>query len=129
MYSPGKYYCRGNDIRPYAGKPLLDGRETNFLGDEDFSSLGQWEAYDLPSGYSLKEFMTALLGWFDERDVELLKAKTTIIIVPGYSYRVITAMFTNFHQPQSTLLLLVAAAIGEDWHKVYDYALAHDFRF
>ena len=99
------------------------------LGDEDFSSLGQWEAYDLPSGYSLKESMTALLGWFDERDVELLKAKTTIIIVPGYSYRVITAMFTNFHQPQSTLLLLVAAAIGEDWHKVYDYALAHDFRF
>ena len=73
--------------------------------------------------------MTALLGWFDERDVELLKAKTTIIIVPGYSYRVITAMFTNFHQPQSTLLLLVAAAIGEDWHNVYDYALAHDFRF
>lgn len=73
--------------------------------------------------------MTALLGWFDERDAELLKAKTTIIIVPGYSYRVITAMFTNFHQPQGTLLLLVAAAIGEDWHKVYDYALAHDFRF
>ena len=73
--------------------------------------------------------MTALLGWFDERDAELLKAKTTIIIVPGYSYRVITAMFTNFHQPQSTLLLLVAAAIGEDWHKVYDYALTHDFRF
>ncbi len=67
MYSPGKYYCRGNDIRPYAGKPLLDGRETNFGEDEDFSSLGQWEAYDLPSGYSLKESMTALLGWFDER--------------------------------------------------------------
>ena len=99
------------------------------LGDEDFSSLGQWEAYDLPSGYSLKESMTALLGWFDEQDAELLKATTTIIIVPGYSYRVITAMFTNFHQPQSTLLLLVAAAIGEDWHKVYDYALTHDFRF
>ena len=99
------------------------------LEDEDFSSLGQWEAYDLPSGYSLKESMTALLGWFDEQDAELLKAKTTIIIVPGYSYRVITAMFTNFHQPQSTLLLLVAAAIGEDWHKVYDYALTHDFRF
>ena len=98
-------------------------------GDEDFSSLGQWEAYSLPAGYTLKESMAALLAWFDEWDTELLKAKTTIIIVPGYTYRVITAMFTNFHQPQSTLLLLVAAAIGEDWHKVYDYALAHDFRF
>ena len=73
--------------------------------------------------------MGALLTWFDEHDTELLKAKTTIIIVPGYTYRVISAMFTNFHQPQSTLLLLVAAAIGEDWRKVYDYALARDFRF
>ena len=73
--------------------------------------------------------MSALLEWFDEQETELLKAKTTIIIVPGYTYRVITAMFTNFHQPQSTLLLLVAAAIGEDWRKVYHYALTHDFRF
>ena len=99
------------------------------LGDEDFNSLRQWEAYSLPADYTLKESMAALLAWFDEREAELLKAETTIIIVPGYTYRVITAMFTNFHQPQSTLLLLVAAAIGEDWHKVYDYALAHDFRF
>jgi len=99
------------------------------LGCEDFSSLGQWEAYALPAGYTLRESMAALLAWFDERDAELLKAQTTIIIVPGYTYRVIAAMFTNFHQPQSTLLLLVAAAIGEDWRKVYDYALAHDFRF
>ena len=129
MYSPGKYYCRGNNIRPYAGKPLLDGRETNFWEMRISVRWGSGRLYDLPSGYSLKESMTALLGWFDEQDAELLKAKTTIIIVPGYSYRVITAMFTNFHQPQSTLLLLVAAAIGEDWHKVYDYALTHDFRF
>lgn len=98
-------------------------------GDADFNSLGQWEAYSLPSSYSVQESMSALLEWFDEQETELLKAKTTIIIVPGYTYRVITAMFTNFHQPQSTLLLLVAAAIGEDWRKVYYYALTHDFRF
>ena len=67
--------------------------------------------------------------FFDTACQELLKARTTIIIVPGYRYRVIDAMFTNFHQPQSTLLLLVGAAVGEDWHKIYDYALAHDFRF
>jgi len=73
--------------------------------------------------------MEALCGWFDTACQELLKARTTIIIVPGYRYRVIDAMFTNFHQPQSTLLLLVGAAVGEDWHKIYDYALTHDFRF
>ena len=98
-------------------------------GVDDFNSLEQWEVYSLPASYSVREAMGALLTWFDEHDTELLKAKTTIIIVPGYTYRVISAMFTNFHQPQSTLLLLVAAAIGEDWRKVYDYALARDFRF
>lgn len=95
----------------------------------DFNDLSQWEAYNLPVHYSLKEVMGALLQWFDNNREEQLKAKTTVIILPGYDYRVIDAMFTNFHQPQSTLLLLVAAAIGEDWEKVYDFALAHDFRF
>ena len=98
-------------------------------GQEDFFTLGQWEAYTLPQDYSLREDMEALCGWFDTACQELLKARTTIIIVPGYRYRVIDAMFTNFHQPQSTLLLLVGAAVGEDWHKIYDYALTHDFRF
>jgi S-adenosylmethionine:tRNA ribosyltransferase-isomerase len=59
----------------------------------------------------------------------VLKAATTIIIVPGYKFRVIDAMFTNFHQPQSTLLLLVGAVVGDDWRKIYNYALTHDFRF
>ena len=98
-------------------------------GQEDFFTLGQGEAYTLPQAYSLREAMEALCGWFDTACQELLKARTTIIIVPGYRYRVIDAMFTNFHQPQSTLLLLVGAAVGEDWHKIYDYALTHDFRF
>ena len=98
-------------------------------GQEDFFTLGLWEAYTYTHYYSLREAMQALCGWFDTACQELLKARTTIIIVPGYRYRVIDAMFTNFHQPQSTLLLLVGAAVGEDWHKIYDYALTHDFRF
>lgn len=98
-------------------------------GQEDFFSVGQWEAYTLPQNYSLGEAMEALTEWFDATRQELLKARTTIIIVPGYRYRVIDAMFTNFHQPQSTLLLLVGAAVGEDWHRIYNYALKHDFRF
>ncbi len=98
-------------------------------GDNDFNLLEQWEAYTLPRHYTLREAMASLLQWYKERDAEMLKAQTTIIIVPGYRFRVISAMFTNFHQPQSTLLLLVAAAIGEDWKKIYRYALEHDFRF
>lgn len=98
-------------------------------GMKEFFSLGQWESYTLPSHYTLWQSMNALMGWFDETDEELLKARTTIIIVPGYRFRVLDAMFTNFHQPQSTLLLLVAAAVGEDWRKIYDYALRNGFRF
>lgn len=98
-------------------------------GEQDFCSLGQWEAYTLPGIYSLQEAMRALLDWFDEENKDLLKARTTIIILPGYRFRVIDGMFTNFHQPQSTLLLLVGAAVGDDWHMIYDYALRHDFRF
>lgn len=96
---------------------------------EEFNSVGQWEAYELPGHYTLQEAMTALADWFTGTGQENLKAQTTIIIVPGYRFRVIDAMFTNFHQPQSTLLLLVAAAIGDDWKKVYAYAMEHDFRF
>ena len=99
------------------------------LGQDDFHSLGQWEAYELPDCYTLPEAMAALLDWFDAEGEDTLKACTTIIILPGYRYRVVSAMFTNFHQPQSTLLLLVAAAIGDDWRRVYRYALDHGFRF
>lgn len=61
--------------------------------------------------------------------LQKLKASTQIMIVPGYRFRVASSLITNFHQPQSTLLLLVSAFIGERWKEVYDYALAHDFRF
>lgn len=98
-------------------------------GIGEFYSVGQWEAYELPAHYSLQQSMTALADWFTATGEDHLKAQTTIIIVPGYRFRVIDALFTNFHQPQSTLLLLVAAAIGEDWKKMYAYALEHDFRF
>lgn len=98
-------------------------------GFTDFCHLNQWECYTLPKQYTLKEAMEALTVWFEQRKEEWLKASTTIIILPGYQYRVIDAMFTNFHQPQSTLLLLVAAAVGEEWKELYEYALAHEFRF
>ncbi|GHV63794.1 S-adenosylmethionine:tRNA ribosyltransferase-isomerase [Bacteroidia bacterium] len=95
----------------------------------DFNKLSQWEAYELPSTYSIYDSLTALLQWFEHEKADTLKALTTIIIVPGYSFKVVDSFFTNFHQPKSTLLLLVAAAIHMDWRKVYDYALQHNFRF
>ena len=73
--------------------------------------------------------MEALEGWFEETGQEVLKAHTTIIIVPGYRFRVLDAMFTNFHQPQSTLLLLISAFIGGRWRQIYDYAIGNGFRF
>lgn len=96
---------------------------------DDFNMISQWEVYDLPDHYSLEQAMQALDNWFEQTNSEQFKAATTIIIVPGYTFHVIDALFTNFHQPQSTLLLLVAAVVGEDWIKLYDYASKHNFRF
>ncbi len=98
-------------------------------GASGFRQLSQWEVYSLPGGYSRREALEALAGWFEETGEEWLKAQTTILIAPGYRFRMTDAFFTNFHQPRSTLLLLVAAAVGEEWRAVYDYALSHDFRF
>ncbi|MDR1756226.1 MAG: S-adenosylmethionine:tRNA ribosyltransferase-isomerase [Culturomica sp.] len=98
-------------------------------GVDGFRQLSQWEAYSLPGRYSRREALKALAGWFEETGEEWLKAQTTILIAPGYRFRMTDAFFTNFHQPRSTLLLLVAAAVGEGWKEVYDYALSRDFRF
>ncbi|MBG9374787.1 S-adenosylmethionine:tRNA ribosyltransferase-isomerase [Panacibacter sp. DH6] len=90
----------------------------------------QWDAYELDwQNTTTNEALNCLLQWMDKHGVTKLVSKTQVIIAPGYGLKVAHALITNFHQPQSTLLLLVAAIIGEDWKKVYDYALQHDFRF
>jgi S-adenosylmethionine:tRNA ribosyltransferase-isomerase len=100
-------------------------------GEPDRSlSLLQWEAYELTEkNISAKESLQSLLNWMGKNKLERLVAKTQILIAPGYEFKIIKGLITNFHQPQSTLLLLVAALIGDDWRKVYDYALQNDFRF
>lgn len=75
------------------------------------------------------EALTALLHYMDTNHLDVLHSSTQIIIAPGYEYHIVHRMVTNFHQPKSTLLLLVSAFLRGDWHKVYDFALAHDFRF
>ena len=85
--------------------------------------------YEYDNALSTTEALEALLRYMDGQGEEVLHSSTQIIIAPGYTYHIVRRMITNFHQPQSTLLLLVSAFIGDDWHEVYDYALAHDFRF
>ncbi|MBO7496245.1 MAG: S-adenosylmethionine:tRNA ribosyltransferase-isomerase [Salinivirgaceae bacterium] len=99
------------------------------LGLERPLDLGQWEAYSLPDTVSVADAFAALLDLLHHSGHEELTASTCIMIAPGYQYKVVDNLITNFHQPQSTLLLLVSALIGDNWHRVYDYALAHDFRF
>lgn len=92
--------------------------------------VGQWELYDIPAEFSGEEALQCLYNYMTERGMEHLKAATQIMITPlGYRFRIVRYIITNFHQPKSTLLLLVSAYVGDDWHKIYDYALGHDFRF
>ena len=120
---------------------------------EDQLHVSQWEPYEReqvkvnsekfaaatsvqqgsPAGncslFTVHSSLQALLDWMDAHHLEVLHASTQIIICPGYDYKIVRMLVTNFHQPQSTLLLLVSAFVGGDWRKIYDYALSHDFRF
>ena len=98
--------------------------------NEDQLHVAQWEPYtgDSPSCDTVTA-LKALLAWMDARSLTVLHSSTQIIIAPGYDYHIVKMLVTNFHQPQSTLLLLVSAFVKGDWHKIYDYALSHDFRF
>lgn len=92
--------------------------------------LTQWEAYELAKqNIPVKDAICSLIDWMNRQGSAMFYSKTQIIIAPGYQFKVINALVTNFHQPQSTLLLLVAAIIGDDWRKVYDYAMENSFRF
>jgi S-adenosylmethionine:tRNA ribosyltransferase-isomerase len=94
------------------------------------NEITQWEVYDktCPS-ISFKGALNNLINYMNEKGTDHITAKTQIIIAPGYEFKVVKGLVTNFHQPQSTLLLLVAAFIGTDWKKVYSYALENNFRF
>ena len=89
----------------------------------------QWEPYQDAATLSAYDALQALLDYLDVQGVSTLHASTRIIIVPGYSFKLVKALITNFHQPHSTLLLLLAAFVGEDWRRIYQYALANDYRF
>ena len=96
----------------------------------DALQINQWEPYELlHNNISSKDALVSLLSWMEENNTGRLITKTQIIIAPGYQFRIIHALITNFHQPQSTLLLLVSAITGNDWKKIYHYAMENNFRF
>ncbi len=90
----------------------------------------QWDAYELAGKMiSTEQALQALIGWMNDQGQEQLICHTQLLVAPGYTPKISDGLITNFHQPNSTLLLLVAALIGDDWKRVYDYAMANDFRF
>jgi S-adenosylmethionine:tRNA ribosyltransferase-isomerase len=91
--------------------------------------IGQWEPYESAEEVPLAKSLEALMSLMSQRKIECLHCSTKIIIVPGYKFRVISGMITNFHQPKSTLLLLISAWVGNDWKEIYSFALNNSFRF
>lgn len=89
----------------------------------------QWQPYETHPTMTTVESLQQILDYMKRHELEALHTSTQIIIAPGYTYHIVQKMVTNFHQPQSTLLLLVSAFVKGNWRTIYDYALAHDFRF
>lgn len=89
----------------------------------------QWDPYEKEYSYTLEETLTALISYMRDNCMDSIQTGTRIIIVPGYRFKVVDVLVTNFHQPQSTLLLLISAFVGGDWKTIYDHALNDGFRF
>lgn len=96
---------------------------------EEDMHVSQWAPYEQTSDITTLESLQNILDYLNRHNLSVLKTSTQIIIAPGYNYHIVKMMITNFHQPQSTLLLLVSAFVKGDWKRIYDYALGHDFRF
>lgn len=93
------------------------------------SDVGQWEPYTREYSYTVEDSLDAIVDYLEKNNLPELKVGTRIIIVPGFRFRLVDILVTNFHQPESTLILLVSAFVGGDWRTIYDYALGHGFRF
>ena len=96
---------------------------------EEQLHINQWEPYETEATLSAVNAIKEIIAYLDRNNRTTLHSSTQIIIAPGYDYKIVKMLVTNFHQPQSTLLLLVSAFVKGQWRSIYDYALAHDFRF
>ena len=104
--------------------------EENPDADEEELTVTQWMPYTTPCEISTVKALQNIVDYLDRHHADTYMGSTQLMIAPGFQYRIVSGMITNFHQPQSTLLLLVAAFVGNDqWRGMYDYAMEHDFRF
>ena len=116
----------------FIGRRLALAQKQNGQWTIDNLHIDQFEPYEPIAGsqsLEAKDALQAIVDYLDSTGQETLHAETQIMIKPGYPFRIVDQLITNFHQPQSTLLLLVSAFVNGDWKKIYDYALSHDFRF
>jgi len=109
----------------WIGNQLINGLKPDLQG----IAVGQWTPYDSQPVSAKKDALNAVAVFLSAHKLNKLVTRTQILIAPGYDFKMADGLVTNFHQPQSTLLLLVSAFIGADWRKVYDYAMAHNYRF
>lgn len=109
----------------YIGRIILERPDI----PENELKVTQWMPYEMREEVSTEESLDAILSYMERNQLEVLCADTQIIIVPGYQFHIVKAIITNFHQPQSTLLLLISAFVGEKWKDIYDYAMRNEFRF
>jgi trigger factor len=119
-----------NYVKELASKKAVFKCKVHEIKEKKVPELNDEAVKDLAiPGVETVDALKALASWMDAHGLEVLHSSTQIIIAPGYDYKIVKMLVTNFHQPQSTLLLLVSAFVHGDWHKIYDYALSHDFRF
>lgn len=107
----------------YVGLQILDNQQT------DIFHISQWIPYETKSNVSVEESLHAIVDYMNKNNLESIHASTQIMIKPGYEFKIVNGIITNFHQPKSTLLLLVSAFVKGNWKAIYDYALSNDFRF
>ncbi len=114
----------------WLGVKALVSKRNNQICDPEFFTAGQWDPYEIQEqDISIFLALQSLLEWMEVNKLQRLITKSQLIIAPGYKLRIAKALVTNFHQPRSTLLLIIAALIGDDWRNVYEYALQNEFRF
>jgi len=109
----------------WIGNKLLNGETPDFAG----IAVHQWDPYERQKQHSTGDALNALLTYMATHNMQRLVTRTQILIAPGYTFRIICGLVTNFHQPQSTLLLLVSALVGNNWRKIYEHALNNNYRF
>jgi len=109
----------------WIGNNILNGKIQN----KDEITINQWDPYENIHHYPAEKVLHTLINYIEDNKLEFLNATTSIIILPGYDFKLSKGLITNFHMPKSTLLMLVAAFIGENWKKVYNYALENNYRF